>query len=314
MTARKRYVSAALLLGTTLFLSACGEAPIKHPNRLRAAEHLGSAEDLLQKNHPEQAILSVKKALARHRISGDFNATISDMNRLARLSILTGTPDRAREWVNRALLLESVGSAPALKAETLLLGAEIAPPHSASSWTAEAQKTISDIPGTQDRERQKLLSRLYQIQGERLSLQQHYHKAGELYRKALGIDESRGDELSQATDLAGMGRNELLSGNNGDARKSFKRAREIDLSRHNPSGLAFDLEGLALLHLSGGNYRTAARELLIASGIHEALGHKNRARKDIESIKSFASHIGALPPEAIRSILDEWERSETLQE
>ena len=309
MTAMKRHVAGYLILGGTLLLSACGGSPITHPNRLRADEHLGSAQELLRKNHPEQAILSVKKALARHRMSADFGATISDMNRLARLTILTGKQARAKEWIDRALFLESLGTFPDLKAETLLLGAEIAPPGSAGHWIAEAKKTMNDIPGAQDKERQRLLSRLYQLQGEQLSRQKHYRRAGGFYQKALAIDESRGDGLAQATDLAGVGRNDLLSGNMKEAQSSFARARKIDRSLHNPSGLAFDLEGLALCHISAGAYRSAARELLTASGIQEALGHNGRAKRDIESIKTFAIKIGAFPQEEIRAILDGWERS-----
>lgn len=314
MTSLKKQLKAAAILGATLCLSACGGNPIEHPNRLRAAEHLGSAQELLRKNHPEQAILSVKKALARHQISADFPATISDMNRLARLKILTGRPDRASEWIDRALFLEALGEFPALKAETLLLGAEIAPPDTANHWIAEAQKNITNITGTQEKERQRLLSRLYQVQGERLSLKKHYRQAEARYQKAQSIDNSRGDELAQATDLAGIGRNALLSGAMGEAQRAFAGARKIDRSLHNPSGVAFDLEGLALVHLAGKDYRAAARELMTASGIQEALGHKQRAKKDIESIKTFSEKIGALPQEELQAILDGWEKSGGPQE
>jgi tetratricopeptide (TPR) repeat protein len=314
MTVLKEQLKVGVILGTTLFLSACGGTSIEHPNRLRAAEHLGSAQELLRKNHPGQAILSVKKALARHQMSADFPATISDMNRLARLRILTGRYDRASEWIDRALFLEALGEFPALKAETLLLGAEIAPPDSANHWIAEAQKNITSLAGTQGNGRQRLLSRLYQVQGERLSLQKHYRPAVDLYKKAQSIDEARGDELSQATDLAGIGRNALLSGTMGEAQKAFGKARKIDQSLHNPSGLAFDLEGLALVHLAEKNYRAAARELMTASGIQEALGHKKRAQKDIESIKTFSAKIGALPQEELQTILDGWGKSGEPQE
>ena len=306
MTSVRQKGAGLIAMGLLLSFAACGGAPIKHPNRLRAAEHLGSAQELLLKNHPRQALLSVKKALARHRISGDYKATISDMNRLARLSILIGRPDQAREWIDRALLFESVADAPDRKAETLLLGSEIASPDSQEAWFTEARKTIDSLSGSREDARQRLLSRLYQIQAERLSIQKHYPQAGNLYKKALSLDESRGNQLSVATDLAGLGRNDLLSGHPKRALDSFSRAEKIDRALHNPSGLAFDLEGQALGHLSQGKYGLAAREMLTASGIQSALGKKELAQKDLASIKTFAAKIGGLPPGEIQAILDQW--------
>ncbi len=314
MTSVRRKGAGLIAMGILLSFSACGGAPIKHPNRLRAAEHLGSAQELLLKNHPRQAILSVKKALASHRMSGDYNATISDMNRLARLSILIGRPDQAREWINRALLFESVADAPDRKAETLLLGAEIASDDSQQEWIAEARKTIDSLSGSREDARQRLLSRLYQIQAERLSAQKHYHQAGNLYKKALSLDESRENKLSIATDLAGLGRNDLLSGHTKRALNSFSRAEKIDRALHNPSGLAFDLEGQALGHLSQGEYGLAARDMLTASGIRSSLGHRELAQKDLASIKTFASKLGGLPPGEIQSIIDQWLSSREGQE
>ena len=314
MTSMRQKGTSFIAMGILLSFAACGGAPIKHPNQLRAAEHLGSAQELLLKNHPRQAILSVKKALARHRISGDYNATISDMNRLARLSILIGRPDQAREWINRALLFESVTNTPDRKAETLLLGAEIAPASSQDAWITEARKSIDSLSGNREDARQQLLSRLYQIQAEGLSVQKRYPQAGNLYKKALSLDESRGNQLSIATDLAGLGRNDLLSGHTKRALESFSRAEKIDRELHNPSGLAFDLEGQALGHLSQGEYGLAARDMLTASGVQAALGHKDLAQKDLSSIKTFASKIGGLPPGEIQAILDQWLNSHEDQE
>ncbi|MGC8529085.1 MAG: hypothetical protein ACP5OP_02655 [Leptospirillia bacterium] len=314
MTLVKQMGTGLMGAGILLCFSACAGAPIKHPNRLQAAAHLGSAQELLLKNHPRQAILSVKKALALHRISGDYNGTISDMNRLARLSILIGRPDQARKWIDRALLFESVADAPDLKAETLLLGSEIASEKSQEAWIAEARKSIDSLAGNREDARQRLLSRLYQIQAERLSLQKKYPQAGNLYKKALTLDESRGNQLSIATDLAGLARNDLLSGHINQALDSFSRAEKIDRALHNSSGLAFDLEGQALAHISKGEYDLAARDMLTASGIQLALGHRDLAQNDLASIKTFASKIGGVRPGEIRAILDQWLSSHGDQE
>jgi len=289
------------LLGT---LSACAGSPIGHPNRLLAAEHLGNANALLQRNHPHQAILSVKKALKRHRLSGDFSGTIDDMNRLARLSLVLGKKDRAQIWIDRALLLESVGGPPDKKAETLLLGARIAGAVRYTDWIREAQKAIGALPDSG--KRQRLFSRLYGIEGSHQSEEKNYRQASVLFMKALAIDKDRGDRLAIASDLAGMGQADLLAGNTAQAMDSFEKARKIDASLGNHAGLAFDLEGQALIHSSQGQYGVAAREMLTASGIEEALGHRERARKDLAFIASFASKVGGIPPAAIRAILDSW--------
>lgn len=301
-----RFKSTLFFLPLLGALSACAGSPITHPNRLRAEEHLGNAHALLQRNHPHQALLSVKKALKRHRLSGDFPGTIDDMNRLARLSLILGNKDRAKVWIDRALLLETVGGPPDRKAETLLLGARIAGAVRYPVWIREARKAIEALPDSGDGKKRRLFSSLYGIEGNRQSEEKNYRQARILFMKALTIDKARGDRLAVASDLAGMGRADLLAGKTAQAMDSFGKAREIDASLGNHAGLAFDLEGQALVHSSQGQFKVAARQMLKASGIEEALGNREQARKDLAFIASFASKVGGIPPEEIRVILGSW--------
>lgn len=295
----------------TFFLSGCAGTPITHPNEHEAGEHLSEAQNLLTRNHPNQAIESVKEALKRHRLANDYTATIEDMNRLAHLNSISGRNDIATVWIDKALVLESVSNGPVQKIETLLLAAEIAlEKEDPTPWLTEASRQIDLLPQDRQDEKNRLRAKYFQVLGLHDSEKKHYLKALELFKKALVLDRERKNRISTASDLANLGRNQFLLNRNQDALKSFSEAYSIDRKLHNPSGVAFDLEGLSLALAQNGHYQKSAKKMLEASGIQMGLGRLDAAKKDISYVRSILVHLKGPSRKAEVEILSHWFDSE----
>lgn len=292
-------------------LSGCAGNPVRHPNRHEAGFHLSSAQELLSENHPQQAAEAVKKALNRHRIAVDLAGTIGDMNRLAHLESLSGNVAEARLWIDKALVLESVSNFPVQHIETHLLAAEISLPENKSGpWLSEAKKLIAALPATNAGEKDRLTSRYLQIQGLSLSQKGAYRAAIDSFSRALTLDRSENRTRSIATDLANLGRNDFLIGNDRDAKKDFLEAYRLDRDLRNSSGIAFDLEGISLVDARSGHPRTAARKMLEAAGLQSAIGRTDSARKDVEFVRSVLVPAGQKDLSGTGGVLDRWFQGE----
>lgn len=287
------------------FLAGCAGAPVTHPNQVKARESLSEAQELLMQNHPGQALASVRKALDMHRLSGDFPGTIDDMNRMARLSFYLGRVDTARQWIDRALLLEGVSDFPGKKAETLLLAAQTAPAGKSGPWIAEAHR-ITDAMPRGSKKRDQLEARLFQVEGVKASDRKDYQGAIPLFRQALLLDSRRKDFFSLATDHASLARNYYLSGDYKKALVHFDKAFALDKKLRNHAGIAFDLEGTSLVEAELGKYLEAAKKMMEASGVEMGLGRMGLARRDVGFARSIFKEIRTPDAERFRTVLQHW--------
>ena len=288
-----------------LWVSGCAGAPSPHPTRAKAMEQLTSAEELLMKNHPREALASVKNALKMHQLSNDYPSTIDDMNRLSRLSYLLGRGAAAKIWVDRALVLEGVSDYPDRRAETLILAAEMAPAGTEGPWISEAHRVIESLPKG-SRTYTRLEARLYQVEGIRASARKDYKGAVPLFKEALIRDLQLDDSLSIATDRAGIARNYYLSGAYETARKEFGEALKLDEKLRNHAGMAYDLEGISLAEAGLGHFRESARSMFAASGIESALGRTALAQRDIAFSRSLFRNIRTPDAAKFQNVLSHW--------
>jgi len=296
------FFGAALLV---LLLAGCAGLPVIHPNELKARENLAEAQELLMQNHPARAMASVRKALEMHRLVGDLPGTIDDMNRLARLSFYLGKVDAAKQWIDRALLLEGVSDYSEKNAETLILAAETAPAGKAGPWIADAHRITDAMPpGSEERDR--LEARLFQVEGMKASDKKDYQGAIPLFKKALALDSRRKDSLSIATDHASLARNYYLSGNYNKALSHFDKALSRDKNLHNHAGIAFDLEGISLADAGLGRYRDSTRKMMEASGVEMGLGRIEMAKRDVAFARSLLRDIRTPDAERFRTVLQHW--------